>query len=223
MPDLNSSQIPSLASILTPENAFIFRIVHIGNMSQILEKGMQCRRKLKKYVEIGDTNLIESRNQKNVPCYPHGTLSDYVPFYFTPMTPMLLNIKRGDRGVTKRRNEEIVILFSSLYKIRENNLNFLITDRQAFRDTARFSSNISDLDEYVPWEALKARSFRRQQNEDGFQRYQAEALVYDTIPTEAFRAFVTFNTSASNKVNSLIKQSTTQVAVVERPKWYPNE
>ena len=223
MPDLNTSQIPSLASIVTAENAHIFRIVHIDNMSEILEHGMRCRRKLKNYVEIGDTNLIESRNRKNVPCYPHGTLADYVPFYFTTITPMLLNIKRGQRGVPKRRNEEIVILFSSLHKIKENNLNFIFTDRQAFRDSARFSSNISDLNDYVPWEALRTRSFRREQNEDGFQRYQAEALVYDTIPLKAFRAFVTFNTSASDKVNSLIQQSTTKVEVVERPKWYPNE
>lgn len=223
MPDSDPSNIRPLESTLTPENAYIFRIVHIDNMQKILEHGMQCRRQLKNYVEIGDQNLIENRSKKTVPCYPHGTLSDYVPFYFTPITPMFLNIKRGERGVPKRANEEIVILFSSLSKISDNDLKFVFTDRSAFRESARFSSDINDLNEYVPWKDLKSRNFRRQDNEDGFQRYQAEALVHGTVPIKAFRAFITFNKSAAHKVKILSQESSKKIDVVERPNWYPDE
>ena len=223
MLETSSTSIPALTSILTPKNANIFRIVHIDNISKILDLGMQCRQLLDNYVEIGDVKLIKDRNSKKVPCYPHGTLSDYVPFYFTPLTPMLYNIKKGKRGVKQRKNEEIVILFSSLLKMTENNLSWVFTDRQAFRDSARFSSNINDLKDYVPWGALQSRNFHRLGNEDGFQRYQAEALVHGTIPLKAFTAFITFNASARNEVMSLVQKTSKKIDVKERPKWYPNE
>ena len=223
MPNTISTSIPALTSILTPENANIFRIVHIDNIGKILELGMQCRRLLDNYVEIGDVQLITSRNSKKVPRYPHGTLSDYVPFYFTPLTPMIYNITKGKLGVKQRKNEEIVILFSSLLKMTENNLSWVFTDRQAFRDSARFSSDISDLKDYVPWGALQSRTFHRIDNEDGFQRYQAEALIHGTIPLNAFTAFITFNARARNEVTSIVQKTSKKIDVKERPKWYPNE
>lgn len=51
---------------------------------------------------------------------PGGTLSDYVPFYFTPCSPMLYNIKTGYNGVPKQEAmEEIVLLVASLRKLAE--------------------------------------------------------------------------------------------------------
>ena len=54
------------------------------------------------FVPIGNADLIDKRHTRQVRCPPGGTLSDYVPFYFTPFTPMLLNIKTGFNGVRQR-------------------------------------------------------------------------------------------------------------------------
>jgi hypothetical protein len=60
---------------------------------------------------------------------PGGYLSDYVPFYLTPHSPMLFNIKTGYNGIRKRSNDEIVILVSSLPTLAVKGVPFLFTDR----------------------------------------------------------------------------------------------
>ena len=83
---------------LQPEKALIFRIVHVENLPWILEHGLHCRNSPDQdpnYVNIGSVDLIEKRSRRLVPIPPGGTLSDYVPFYFTPFSIMMLNIKTG--------------------------------------------------------------------------------------------------------------------------------
>lgn len=106
---------------LRPDKAFIFRIIHRDNLAWILERGVHCRsapRVNPAYVDIGNPELINKRNSRQLPMAPGGTLSDYVPFYFTPRSPMLLNIKTGHNGIRQRGNDEILILVSTLYKVR---------------------------------------------------------------------------------------------------------
>ena len=62
--------------------------------------------------------LIDKRSRRVVEVGPGGTLSDYVPFYFTPFSIMMYNIKTGFGGVPRVANEEIVILVSSLSRFR---------------------------------------------------------------------------------------------------------
>ena len=74
---------------------------------------MYCRNSAsqdKNYVNIGSASLIDKRSQRTVPIPPGGTLSDYVPFYFPPFSIMMLNIKTGYGGITKRDNR--ILLFS---------------------------------------------------------------------------------------------------------------
>src|SRR5271154_6622175 len=96
--------------ILTPEKAFIFRITHIANVPWILRNGLHCANSDvsdPNYVQIGNADLIAKRTQRRVPLPPGGSFSDYVPFYFTPASPMLLNIKTGFNGVTIRPMQDI--------------------------------------------------------------------------------------------------------------------
>ena len=75
--------------------------------------------------------MAAARKAHPVPCGPRGTLGDYVPFYFTPFTPMLYNIKTGFNGIPKKPIEEIVILVSSLHHLKEKGIPFVFTDRHA--------------------------------------------------------------------------------------------
>jgi hypothetical protein len=88
-----------------------------------------------------------------VPIAPGGTLSDYVPFYFTPYTPMMYNIKTG-MGVTKVPNDEIVIFVSRLPWLRELGIRFVFSDRHAYLQAANFYSTPEDLDK-IPWKLLQ--------------------------------------------------------------------
>lgn len=134
---------------LNPDKALIFRIVHIRNVPWILEQGGLFARSSSQqdanYVNIGSPELIAKRRQRHIPISPGGTLSDYVPFYFTPFSIMMYNIKTGYQGVTCRPNEEIVICISSQHRIVELNLPFVFTNGHALMVEADFYNNLADL------------------------------------------------------------------------------
>ena len=74
-------------SNLNPEKALIFRITHVANVPWILQNGLHCNNSDSSdpnYVQIGNAELIARRRTRNVPVHPKGSLSDYIPFYFTP-------------------------------------------------------------------------------------------------------------------------------------------
>ena len=76
-----------MALALTQKNGLIFRITHRDNVPWILENGMHARNGARFDAwcrNIGNIDLIDKRLRRAVPVPPGGTLSDYVPFYFTP-------------------------------------------------------------------------------------------------------------------------------------------
>ncbi len=144
-------------SSLNPEKALIFRITHIENVAWILENGLHCRNSGVRdldYREIGNPDLISKRAHREVPIPPGGTLSDYIPFYFTPFSPMMLNIKTGYSGMKQTPMPDIVIFASSLRTVAEQGLGYVFTDRHAYLSAAEFSSDLDDLDR-IDWKILE--------------------------------------------------------------------
>lgn len=112
---------------LTPERGLLFRIVHVANLPWMLANGLHCANGVLQdphFIAIGNPDLIQKRKTRCVPLPPRGTLSDYVPFYFTPKSPMLFNIKTGFNGITRRPNEEIAILVTSWKAMAANGVTF---------------------------------------------------------------------------------------------------
>ena len=150
-------------SSLSPEKALIFRITHIANVPWILANGLRCRSSAVQdpdFVEIGNPDLIDKRKHRVVPAPPGGTLSDYVPFYFTPYSPMLYNVKTGWKGIARRPMSEIVILVSSLPALAEHGVPFLLTDRHASLLNATFSGEVGAVHR-LDWKIWQTRDFQR--------------------------------------------------------------
>ncbi len=210
-----------MSTQLTPEKALIFRIVHRDNFIEVVRDGCHCRstKDGKKYVEIGNAELIEKRKGREVPGPYGGTLSDYVPFYFTPYSPMLYNIKTGYNGVTKRPMSDILILVSSLHKLKEQNVPFMFSDRHAYLKTAEFSKNLGKLKDMIIWPVLQARNFRKD-DVDRFEKYQAEALVYKHVPLSALIGVACCTTDVRNAAQELADSRNAQLKIVTKPEWY---
>jgi hypothetical protein len=174
-------------SRISIENAYIFRITHIENVPWLLANGIHCRNSPNRdpnFRNIGNPDLISKRARRVVPVGPGGTLSDYVPFYFTPSSPMLYNIKTGYNGMRQTPMAQIVILVSSLHKVAADGLPFVFTDRHAYLQAAEFKSDLNDLS-VIDWQILANRDFRRDTNDPGkIERYQAEALVHACVPVK---------------------------------------
>lgn len=166
---------------LNPDKALIFRITHVDNVPWLLDHGLHCRSSPDfdpNFRSIGNPELIARRQHRVVPVPPGGTLADYVPFYFTPYSIMLYNIKTGYGGVPRLPNEAIVILVSSLRRVAELGIGFVFTDRHAYVQTASFFNSLDDLGR-VDWPLLQARDFRNDPEDPGKkERYRAEALVH---------------------------------------------
>lgn len=208
------------ADLLNPEKALIFRIVHKDNIGRVLADGCHCRSTMEgksAYVEIGNQELIQKRTQRAVPCGPGGTLSDYVPFYFTPYTPMLYNIKTG-YGVPKQPMQDIVMLVSSLRRLDQQKIPFVFTDRHAYLKTAQFSDDLDDLDRII-WPVLQVRDFKRD-DIDKFEKYQAEALVYKHVPVNALIGIACHNGAMRDHVRALANEREIQVEIIANKSWY---
>lgn len=206
--------------LLNPKKALIFRIVHKDNVDQVLQEGCHCRSSMADkagYVEIGNSELIQRRTRREVPCAPGGTLSDYVPFYFTPYTPMLYNIKTG-YGVPKKPMKDIVILVSSLRRLKEKKIEFVFSDRHAYLKTARFSNDLDDLD-WIIWSVLQVRDFKRDDS-DKFEKYQAEALVYQHAPIDALFGIVCYDDETRDHVEQSANKYGTEVKVISKRSWF---
>ena len=211
---------------LTPEKGFIFRITHIKNIPWILEHGLHCQSSSVQdpnYTQIGRPEIIQSRDERK---FEHGgkvcLLKDYVPFYFTPRSPMLLNIKTGWDGLILRPMEEVVFIVSSFQKLKDNNVEFLFSDRNACLKNATFSSDPKDLQQFVPWADLQNSNFMRDPNRpENVERYMAEALVHKHLPVGGIEAIVCQSEKAVKTVDVLVKKHNLVIRISAQAHWYP--
>lgn len=208
---------------LNPEKALIWRITHRQNLPWILANGLHAGSspaRSREWVTIGSEELISRRAQRRVPIAPGGTLNDYVPFYFTPFSPMMYNIHTGRGGVRHVPNEDIIILVSSMPKLAELTLPFVFTDRHAYPVTAQYYSDLAAL-QHLDWPMLQQRNFQRDENDpEKVERYQAEALVYQHLPIAALHGVVCHTQAIQRELQQLAQARGVELDVHCMPGWY---
>jgi ssDNA thymidine ADP-ribosyltransferase, DarT len=211
------------AQLLNPERARIFRIIHRANLSWVLENGLHCgngKTRSAHWVSIGNQELISKRAYWPVPVAPGGVLNDYVPFYFTPFSPMMLNIRTGWNGVQQHPLQDILILVSNLQRVDALGLNWLFTDTHANNGLARYFTRLEDLSQ-IDWRILQARDFRRDPDDPGkVGRYQAEALVHRHCPVEGISGVVCYDEAGKIGAEKAMVDASLSLPVEARPRWY---
>lgn len=210
-------------SNLNPEKALIWRIIHRDNLAWILDNGLYCGNsavRCDQWVTIGNVELIDKRSRHRVKIPPGGFLNDYVPFYFTPFSVMMRNINTGWGGVKRRDNEEIVILVSSLYRIRDQGIPYIFTDSHAYYQWSNYYTDLRDLDK-IDWRILQSRDFRRDEDDPAkFERYQAEALIHQYCPVDGLFGIVCYTEAMQLQIEKMVKVRKLPLKVYARPGWY---
>ena len=208
---------------LNPENAFIFRITHIRNVPWTLANGLHCSNSERTdpgFVTIGSPEIIVRRMTRTVPVPPGGTLSDYIPFYFTPLSPMMYNVVTGWGGIRQYRNPDIAIMVSSLRDIAISGPTALYTDRHAYLRMARFFSSLDDLDQ-IAWEPLQRRDFRRDpEDPEKVEKYQAEALVHRHLPVEHLSAVICYDNEKREYIEREREALGLDLKIAVHRRWY---
>jgi hypothetical protein len=212
-----------MSSALNPAKALIFRIIHKDNLPWILDNGLYARNSGRfdpNHRNIGNVELIDKRSRRVVTDGTGGTLSDYVPFYFTPFSIMMYNITTGYGGIPRVPNEDILILVSSLNDIARLNIPFLFTDRHAYTAMARYFTDLNQLDQ-VDWALLGSRNFKHDPDDPGKkERYQAEALIWRYVPLEALLGVCSYTNAVQQQVQFEIAQRGLNLRSIIERTWY---
>ena len=208
---------------LNADKALIFRITHIHNLPWILQNGLHCRNagiQDPNFVTIGHPDLIRRRATRSVPVLPKGPLSDYVPFYFTPFSMMMYNIRTGYGGVRKLPNSEIVIMVSSLRGLADRDVTAVFSDRHALLQAAQFFRSLDDLDK-IDWDLLRRRDFKREVDDpEKTDRYQAEALIHKHLPIEHLKGIVCFRQNEQRTFELQKEEEGLELKILARSDWY---
>ena len=77
---------------------YAFRILHKDNMPHVMKYGLVHNDSpfaRDSFVPIGDMSVMDARSTKQLP--DGSFLSEYIPFYFGPRSPMLYNIQISEK------------------------------------------------------------------------------------------------------------------------------
>ena len=193
--------------VINKNKDYCYRICHIDNISHLLNNGL-CTKyhpsASEDYISIGNSQIIDVREDTQVRINGYGNISDYVPFYFTPKSMMLLNIITGYRKpVVKMIPKDKIIIVRCVISELAKLDKFFFTDGQANeRSITKHYSDLKYLD-CIDWEIIQNCDFKRTVDDtDKTRRYQAEFLVYNQVPIKCIESIIVFNDKAAKFVKT---------------------
>ena len=201
-------------------------MVHYENLEHLLRFGMCCKDHVNAdpdYINIGDSGLIASRNDFEVPIPPGGKLGKYVPFYFAGHSPMLLNIKTGFRGVTRRPQHEIVFIVCKLKDILKHCQAFVYTDGHAKDRFTEFYNDVSIINDVISWDMVALQYWApTEEHYDSQRRKQAEFLVKDEVPVACIEGILVRNQDRKSYLESVLQKLNIQlsIGIDQKNKYY---
>jgi hypothetical protein len=203
----------------------IFHITHIDNLPSILADGcLWCdaernRRKIQS-VGIAHNNIKQRRANRIVPICQKGVLSDYVPLYFAPRSPMLGAIHVGKVQGYAGGQSRVVHLVSSVETVIQNQLPFTFTNGHAEMQPTRFYEDIKDLDK-IDWALMRSKMWNDTKTDGNrLWRRNAEFLVHNSFPFSLFIGIGVMSQEIADQVAEILAANSIQLAVKVRQNWY---
>lgn len=171
---------------------YAFRLTHIDNIQHVLSNGLvraSSPLRSDNYLPIGDSKVIKIRGNRVVGGY---RLSEYVPFYFGPRSPMLYVIQHGYNGVRKEKPENIVYCVVRI--------NDLVANNEELRKSSKVDPRKR---EYIKSHLLSALSNRPlalpiidDVSDSGYKKQQIKNNYIRQIDKEVLKAGTYVNASA---------------------------
>ncbi|AMP99602.1 hypothetical protein AY601_2717 [Pedobacter cryoconitis] len=201
---------------------WIFRITHIDNVRYALTQGLFNYGHVQAdpgYINIGDSNLIQQRHDHLVRVNPPNEhLGDYVPFYFGPLSPMLLNIKTGQRNITQRHQQDIVYLYCNLESIINNCAEWCFTDGHAKTAITAFYNDIEDMDQ-IDLDLARERYWHPiDEDLDRMRKKQAEFLVKYSVLPNCISNIVVYNEERQVQIQQIKEELNLNLNIYINPK-----
>lgn len=219
--------LKGVKTISTPNPTHIFHITHIKNLITIINSGglnawSTMNLNNMHYTNIAHQTIQDQRATTHVVIPPYGTLHDYVPFYFAPLSPMLYSIYRGNVSGYSDGQSYIIYLVSSAQIVASHGLPYIFTDGHGIMFYTNFYNNLNDLDN-VDWEIMRAKYWADTEDDlDRKRRRQAEFLVHRFFPWQLINQIVVINNKMASMVKSTLDSyiNTHKPPIYVKPQWY---
>ncbi len=192
----------------------IFRMTHIDNVPFIVKNGLWAKRSAVQdpnFIPIGNPAIIDRRTNKHVGIVPPGgVLGDFVPFYFSGHSPMLLNIATG-HGVNKVPQKDIVFLVCDALEIINAAIPYCFTNGNATNTITRFYNSLYGLDD-LDWTTIKATIWANTDDDyDRVRKKMSEFLVKEHVPIDFIKGIIVRNEEARQKVAAMLNGALPQI------------
>lgn len=204
---------------MTKALRYAFRITHIDNIRHIENCGLVragSQHRDPSFVNIGDKEVIEIRANRDVKGY---RLSEYIPFYLGPRSPMLYVIQHGYNGVKQIAAEEIVYCIIRLDDIAHSSKEYIFTDGHALSALTRFygKGQLENIDQIVNFDDVYSSRWDSDTDLDLKRRKEAELLIKDDLEPHFVRGYFVYNENAKQR---LINHGVAAEKIVVRPSYY---
>jgi hypothetical protein len=164
----------------------IFHMTDYNNLKNILLHGLQNHYNAYKKIDISNRE-VNDRREKVEHIYGRK-IHDYVPFYFNPRNAMLYKNKN---------NARVIILGLDVRVIKDHRTSFLISNRNASADEAKFSKHLPDLQNpnFINFNEVFSQRWCNNGivNNDIKQKMMAEILINDVVYSRYIRSIYVKN------------------------------
>jgi hypothetical protein len=201
--------------------------VHIENLPTLLARGALHAPNWTPndgfpYRTIHNLSVQVSRHSRPIPCGPRGTCHEYVPFYFGPLSVMLLNLKTGRVEGYNEGQAPLIYLTTTVQRVIDAGRQFVFSDGHGLATFTSWYDDLAQLGQ-LDWNLVGARYWADQPDDNDRQRRkQAEFLVWKSLDWSLIERIAVLNHQVKANVEAVLDQHPDRFhpRVEIRSEWY---
>lgn len=210
-----------------PNPTWVYRLIHLDSLPTLLTRGAlhapnHTPQDGLPYQAIHNVKVQASRRIRTVRCGPGGNVHDYVPFYFGPLSPMLLNLKTGRVDGYAEGQEPLIYLVTTVQAVQQAGTRFVFTDGHGLATFTVWHDDVCELHQ-VDWSLVGARYWAdTSEDNDRRRRKQAEFLVWQSLDWSLIRGIGVYDGTVKARVAATLGRfpDRQQPKVAVKRDWY---
>jgi hypothetical protein len=174
------------------------------------------------YRTIHSVSVQASRHTRPIPCGAGGACHDYIPFYFGPLSVMLLNLKTGRVAGYNEGQAPLIYLTTTVQRVIAAGRRFVFSDGHGLATFTNWYDDLAQLDQ-VDWDLVGARYWADQPDDNDRQRRkQAEFLVWQSVDWALIQSIGVLDYQVKATVEDVLEghPDRPHPRVGVRPEWY---
>lgn len=203
----------------------VYHITHVGNLARIAAAGaLWSDRRVRDaglpVQGIAYGHIKRRREAIMVTLAPHGTLADYVPFYFCPRSPMLYALHRNQVPDYSGGQSGVVHLVVDAEAVIAAGYACVHTDGNAASEPRSFHDSRGGF-AALSWDVIRSNAwFDTADDNDRKRRKQAEFLVHGELPWRFITGIGVLDATTLTAVQNVLEGTGVCPPVAIRRDWY---